>query len=55
MIKFSEYQTKILRTKYKCDLVIALSHMRIPNNKLLAQSVKDLDFILAGHDHVIFN
>lgn len=36
MIKFSEYQTKELRSKYKCDLVIALSHMRIPNNKKLA-------------------
>jgi 5'-nucleotidase len=28
--------------------------MRIPNNQKLAREVGDLDFILAGHDHVVF-
>lgn len=27
--------------------------MRIPNNQKLAREVGDLDFILAGHDHVV--
>jgi len=38
----------------KCDVLIALTHMRVPNDRLLAQSVPELDFILGGHDHIVF-
>ena len=41
-----------LRTKQNCDLVIALTHMRVPNDRLLAESVSEIDFILGGHDHM---
>ena len=34
-----------------CEIVIALTHMRMPNDKKLAQKVPDLDIILGGHDH----
>jgi len=34
-----------------CELIIALTHMRIKNDKLLAEKVPDLDMILGGHDH----
>jgi 5'-nucleotidase len=34
-----------------CDLVIALTHMRMKNDKHLADEVQDLDLILGGHDH----
>lgn len=34
-----------------CDLVIALTHMRGPNDKRLAQEVRGLDLVLGGHDH----
>lgn len=35
-----------------CDYVIALTHMRTPNDVQLAEKVQDIDLILGGHDHV---
>ena len=43
--------TKFLRKKQKCDFIIALTHMRLPNDRLLAEKVNDIDLILGGHDH----
>ena len=54
-VKYSRYQTKELRSVYKCNLVIALTHMRVPNDQILAREVPDLDFILGGHDHTLHN
>ncbi|OON14249.1 5'-nucleotidase protein, partial [Opisthorchis viverrini] len=34
-----------------CDLVIALTHMRWPNDRKLAAGVPEIDLILGGHDH----
>ena len=31
--------------------MIALTHMRWPNDTRLAQKVPDIDMILGGHDH----
>jgi len=42
---------KILREEHNCDLVIALTHMRVPNDELLTRSVPELDLVLGGHDH----
>lgn len=42
---------KFLKEEEKCDLVIALTHMRVPNDELLTRSVPELDLILGGHDH----
>jgi len=33
------------------ELVIALTHMRVPNDHRLAQEVEEVDIILGGHDH----
>ena len=33
------------------DVVIALTHMRVPNDQLLAASVPEFDLVLGGHDH----
>ncbi|XP_071785238.1 mannosylglucosyl-3-phosphoglycerate phosphatase-like [Asterias amurensis] len=33
------------------DYVIALTHMRMPNDIRLAENVEDIDLILGGHDH----
>ncbi|CAL1547871.1 unnamed protein product [Lymnaea stagnalis] len=33
------------------QLVIALTHMRSPNDERLAENVPDIDIILGGHDH----
>lgn len=35
-----------------CDYVIALTHMRTPNDVKLAENVNEIDLILGGHDHV---
>lgn len=34
-----------------CELIIALTHMRLPNDKRLAENVPGIDIILGGHDH----
>jgi len=33
------------------DFVIALTHMRWPNDIRLARKVTDIDLVLGGHDH----
>lgn len=38
--------------KEGCDIVIALTHMRTPNDLNLAKNCPKLDLILGGHDHV---
>lgn len=40
-----------LREKEKVDYVIALTHMRTPNDCKLAVNVDEIDLILGGHDH----
>ncbi|ORX63077.1 Metallo-dependent phosphatase [Hesseltinella vesiculosa] len=40
---------------YKVDLVIALTHMRVPNDVKLAQECIDhIDLVLGGHDHFFY-
>lgn len=29
--------------------------MRVPNNEKLAKAVPNLDFVLAGHDHIVYS
>ena len=33
------------------DFVVALTHMRWPNDVRLTQEVPDMDLVLGGHDH----
>ncbi|CAH8590502.1 unnamed protein product [Heterobilharzia americana] len=42
---------QFLKSQQKCCLVIALTHMRWPNDRLLAEKVPEIDLILGGHDH----
>lgn len=35
-----------------CDMIIALTHMRTPNDIELAKNCPSIDLILGGHDHV---
>lgn len=35
-----------------CDIVIALTHMRTPNDIELSKNCPKIDLILGGHDHV---
>ena len=32
-------------------MVVALSHCRLPNDRLLAASAPEIDLVLGGHDH----
>lgn len=41
-----------LKDKENVDYVIALTHMRTPNDCRLAENVDEIDLILGGHDHV---
>ncbi|KAJ9057065.1 hypothetical protein DSO57_1026095 [Entomophthora muscae] len=44
--------SKELREEHNVDIVIALTHMRLPNDEILAQQCeKEIDLILGGHDH----
>ncbi|KNE59811.1 hypothetical protein AMAG_05269 [Allomyces macrogynus ATCC 38327] len=42
-----------LRNEHRCDMVIALTHMRLPNDERLAREVKEIDLVLGGHDHFV--
>jgi 5'-nucleotidase len=44
---------KLLREDEKCDIVIALTHMRVPQDQILPLQAPDIDIILGGHDHII--
>ena len=41
-----------LKKNKNCEIVIALTHMRSPNDIRLAENVAEIDLILGGHDHV---
>eukprot|EP00330_Aristerostoma_sp_ATCC50986_P005806 CAMPEP_0114586418 /NCGR_PEP_ID=MMETSP0125-20121206/9652_1 /TAXON_ID=485358 ORGANISM="Aristerostoma sp., Strain ATCC 50986" /NCGR_SAMPLE_ID=MMETSP0125 /ASSEMBLY_ACC=CAM_ASM_000245 /LENGTH=212 /DNA_ID=CAMNT_0001781857 /DNA_START=62 /DNA_END=700 /DNA_ORIENTATION=- len=51
-VECARRMTKFLREEEKCDIVIALTHMRNHNDEKLAQEFEDIDLILGGHDHV---
>lgn len=42
---------KNLKEQQGAEIVIALTHMRVPNDELLAHEVAEVDIILGGHDH----
>lgn len=50
-VQEGEKWAKYLRTEQRVDMVIALTHMRWPNDRKLAQMVPEIDLILGGHDH----
>ena len=46
-------QSKILKKEEKCDLIVAINHMRAPEDKDMAEknSTDIVDMIFGGHDH----
>jgi 2',3'-cyclic-nucleotide 2'-phosphodiesterase (5'-nucleotidase family) len=50
--KLREY-SRILKKKHRCDLVVALNHMRVPDDINMAETNNTdvLDLIFGGHDH----
>jgi 5'-nucleotidase len=51
-VECAQRYCKLLKEEHKCDLIIALTHMRMPNDRILASSVPEIDLILGGHDHM---
>ena len=49
--KGREYARMLRAAPHNVDLVIALTHMRIPKDRILAAEVAEIDFVLGGHDH----
>ena len=45
--------SQFLREELHVDLVIAITHMRLDEDKILAHACPDVDLILGGHDHDI--
>ena len=43
-----------LKNEDKVDVVIALTHSRMPNDVFLAQNAQGIDLILGGHDHEVY-
>lgn len=48
-----EYARQMCKTLLElgCELIIALTHARMPADLELAKKVPQIDFILGGHDH----
>ena len=43
-----------MKDEFKCDLIIAINHMRIADDLIMAENCKspdELDMIFGGHDH----
>lgn len=41
----------MLRSEHSVDVVIALTHMRLPEDVRLCKESKGIDIVLGGHDH----
>jgi 5'-nucleotidase len=52
--RHSQKMCKILVEEHHCDMVIALTHMRVPQDKKLPNEAPRIDIILGGHDHIVF-
>ena len=44
-------QIKKLREQEGCDFIIALTHMRVRHDEIIAKEVLGVDLVLGGHDH----
>ena len=51
-VESGKTMAKYLKGELGCDIVIALTHMRVPNDIKLAEEAPEIDLILGGHDHV---
>jgi 5'-nucleotidase len=49
-IEAAKEMVKLLKSQ-GCTYIIALTHMRLPNDRVLAKNCPGIDLILGGHDH----
>ena len=52
---YSANMCKTLREEHKVDIIVALTHLREVQDRQLPLDAPDIDLILGGHDHVIFD
>ncbi|MDD2589623.1 MAG: metallophosphatase [Fermentimonas sp.] len=50
-IKTANETANLLRSKYKCDIIVCLSHLGYLSDLNLAESTKGIDIIIGGHSH----
>eukprot|EP00127_Corallochytrium_limacisporum_P006869 Clim_evm84s236 gene=Clim_evmTU84s236 len=50
-VKCGRRLARDLREREGCDLIVALTHMRQPNDLRLADEAPEIDIVLGGHDH----
>ena len=50
-IDCAKWLTSLFWEVHKVDYVVALTHIRTNNDKLLAENVDGVDIFLGGHDH----
>lgn len=50
-VKTAKEMSELLKKK-GCNYIIALTHLRMPNDRILAEKCQDdINLILGGHDH----
>lgn len=50
-VKTANEMADLLLTKYKCDIIVCLSHIGYNADLKLAESTKGIDLIIGGHSH----
>lgn len=55
IIETVNYYAKLLKSQYKCDLIIALTHIGLEDDKKLAAASSDIDVIIGGHSHTFMD
>ena len=54
LYKHLDIQVNELKKKYKVDLIIVIMHAGSPEDKMIAENVKGIDLIIAGHTHELY-
>lgn len=50
-VKTANNMASLLKTKYRCDIIVCLSHLGYYSDLNLAESTKGIDIIIGGHTH----
>eukprot|EP01083_Nonionella_stella_P172341 591169_1 len=52
MVEVAQTYIDKLRGEYAVDMIIALTHSKLLNDRVLADKITGIDLILSGHDHL---
>ena len=52
-VSTAQYYARYLKTIERCDVVIALSHLGIGQDKIIATMAPGIDAIIGGHTHIL--